>query len=74
LIRFQSEKLLLALHKDCQRLIPLTSIQGLLKLASHTDVMLKIAEYLLPEYLTLDAEESLLPEEAEPFSIASEPF
>ncbi|KAM6535664.1 hypothetical protein FALCPG4_005213 [Fusarium falciforme] len=36
--------------------------------------MLKIAEYLLPEYFTLDTEESLLPEEiAEPSFIASEP-
>ncbi|RSL57077.1 hypothetical protein CEP54_008467 [Fusarium duplospermum] len=110
-----SEKLLLALHKDCRRLISPTSVQGLLnvlapsfeplpthekhrmkwaceflagrlsnwasqanekgqELAGHTNVMLMIAEYLLPEYLTLDAEKSLLPEEiAEPYFIASEP-
>ncbi|WAO87077.1 Hypothetical protein NCS54_00437200 [Fusarium falciforme] len=44
------------------------------ELAGHTDVMLKIAEYLLPKYFTLDTEESLLPEEiAEPSFIASEP-
>ncbi|KAI8681872.1 hypothetical protein NCS55_00440500 [Fusarium keratoplasticum] len=37
-------------------------------------MMLMIAEYLLPEYLTLDTEESLLPEEiAEPSFIASGP-
>ncbi|RSL95040.1 hypothetical protein CDV31_014054 [Fusarium ambrosium] len=113
--RFQSEELLLALHKNCRRLISPISVQGLLKvltpsfeplpihekhrlkwaceslagrltswaskagekgreLAGHTNVMLMIAEYLLPEYLTLDAEKSLQPEEiAGPFSIASEP-
>lgn len=112
LLRLQPEKLLLALHKDCRRLISPTSVQGLLKvltpsleplpihekhrmkwacesladrlsswtsqagekgreLAGHTNVMLMIAEYLLAEYLTLDAEKSLLPEEiAETYFIA----